>query len=208
VIEDIAARVRTGTLAVPLSVALGEMNDWDGDDTPPRLPSGVMLAKMGLSNLAGNREWQVKWRQIRQRFDSFRNQCLQWVAVAYADENEARSPGVDEVLTAALESDCAGVLVDTFSKTGRGLTDFICPQKLAELADRCHASGLFLALAGGLKSDRLFQLRDVAADVIAIRSAACQNSERCGTVSAASVRGFRSAMVHSLHRNVAPQLKK
>ncbi|MBS0203087.1 MAG: hypothetical protein JSS49_09335 [Planctomycetes bacterium] len=191
----------TGGTAVPLSVALGELRDWSGSNCVPALPAAVTFAKLGLSGLARVRDWQRTWRQVRDDFDRQRIAPLRWVAVAYVDEESAASPPLDSIVSAA-RNGCAGLLVDTYSKTGKSLIDFAAGPVLKELARQCHDSGLFLAIAGSLTMDAVVQLADVEADIVAIRSAACPRANRCDSVDASLVAAFRDAL---LQRQSKPQ---
>ena len=178
----------------PLSVALGELLDWAGRGDVPALPSEVTFAKLGLRDMAGSNDWQAEWRRIRKDLDRSRSVPLRWVAVAYADEAAARSPSLDEVVAAAAMTNCAGMLIDTATKSGQTLADFVSVATLRETAGRCHASGMFLAIAGSLTIEALRSLSSVNADIIAIRSAACQNANRRDAVDVERVAEFRAAL--------------
>ena len=183
---------------IPLSVALGEVIEWRGQEDIPVLPSSVTLAKLGLSQLSHAADWRGEWREIRKRFDQQRLFPLRWVAVAYADTQSAGCPPISAVVEAAIATDCEGLLIDTYAKNGATLVDYCRASELRALADQCHAEGLFLALAGRLSSELLPALCGVPADVLAIRSAACENSARQGLVCVAAVASF----YQSLQRHV------
>ena len=109
---------------------------------------------------------------------------LRWVAVAYADHVAADSPNPDEILSSATTADeagvtgCAGLLIDTFTKTGSLLLDYYSVADLQDIAERCHASGLFLAVAGSLTATAIRDVKAADADIVAVRSAACRNGNR------------------------------
>lgn len=193
-IREIAETIRVAGTATPLSVALGEVIDWINQTDGVALPGEVTFAKLGMSGLADREDWRSLWRVTRKRFDQCRSLPLRWVAVAYADIEAACSPSIDEIATAAIEAGCAGLLIDTFAKTGQSLSDLLAASPLQQFAERCHASGLFLAIAGSLRMSDLPSFRDVDADIIAIRSAACENHDRKGTVSATKIAQFRNSL--------------
>lgn len=181
-IQAIAEQANLVHADIPLSVALGELRDWLSRDQFPLLPSTVQYAKLGLSGMADLPNWRAEWCHIRAMFSRSRP-SLQWVAVAYADHTSAHSPTLDAVLNAATadetpESGCAGLLIDTFTKTGKTLLDYFSVAELQEIAHRCHASELFLAVAGSLTLPAIRDLRGAGADIVAIRSAACRNGNR------------------------------
>ena len=179
---------------IPLSVALGEVHDWRDARSIPPLPEAVTFAKLGLSHLAPHNNWSDEWLRVRHSFEERRTAQLNWVAVAYADADAATSPPIDDVLTAAIDTNCSGLLIDTFTKTGLTLTDCCDLTSLAQLAERCHSAGLFLALAGRLTRESLPTLSRIPADVFAIRSAACEAATREGRVTEPAVADFRMAM--------------
>ena len=179
---------------IPLSVALGEVIDWRDRADVPALPESVTFAKLGLSHLARHGGWCDEWLRVRERFDRRRSSQLEWVAVAYADAGKATSPAIHDILEAAIATKCAGLLIDTFAKTGLTLIDCCDAASLFDLAERCHSAGLFLALAGRLSRESLPELSRVPADILAIRSAACEDADRTAQVSARAVASFRNAM--------------
>ena len=179
---------------IPLSVALGEVHDWRDARSIPPLPEAVTFAKLGLSHLAPHNNWSDEWLRVRHSFEERRTAQLNWVAVAYADADAATSPPIDDVLTAAIDTNCSGLLIDTFTKTGLTLTDCCDLTSLAQLAERCHSAGLFLVLAGRLTRESLPTLSRIPADVFAIRSAACEAATREGRVTEPAVADFRMAM--------------
>jgi uncharacterized protein (UPF0264 family) len=183
----------------PLSVALGELRDWIERTEVPALPGEVTFAKLGLGQLAKQADWPEEWTRVRAKFDRLRAVPLRWVAVAYADEQVAESPPLDRILAAAVETGCAGMLIDTYSKTGRTILDFLPPSTLRTAADHCHRNGLFFAVAGGVTIESLGTLREIGADIIAIRSAACPAANRQSTIESANVARFHDAMCREFH---------
>ena len=153
---------------VPLSVALGEVHNWRDVRSASPLPESVTFAKLGMSRLAPHNNWSDEWLRVRHLFEVDRTARLNWVAVAYADADAATSPPIDDVLTAAIDTNCSGLLIDTFTKTGLTLTDCCDLTSLAVLAERCHSAGLFLALAGRLTSESHLALSRIPADVLAM----------------------------------------
>ena len=198
VIREIAGSINDSShTSVPLSVALGELNDWIGRSDIPVLPAEVTFAKLGLSDLAGANEWQKEWQRIRHEFDRRRDAPLQWVAVAYADNVAARSPSLHDVLLAAAKSGCCGLLIDTYVKQGQTMADFVSAARLQETVERCHAAGMFLAIAGSLTIETLQVFGKINADIVAIRSAACRNANRINAIDPSLVVDFRAALAIS-----------
>lgn len=103
---------------------------------------------------------------------------VNWVAVAYVDEEQAQAPPVDDVIHFAAESRCRGVLFDTYSKQSGTFFDWMNDNRLAGLLEQIHARGLFCAAAGRLRPDDVTRLMRFPVDVIAVRSAACRAGNR------------------------------
>ena len=193
-ISQIAAWIDARDRSVPLSVALGELSDWGSDTMIPSLPQTVTYAKMGLSHCASRTDWREEWTLARSRFDQQRQVPLKWVAVAYADSRDAHSPSATDVLNAAIETDCAGFLFDTWTKDGRCLLDEIDLASLKSISRTCQSAGLFLALAGRLDKAQLARLQEIEIDVVAIRSAACAGSDRTSQVNSDRVHAFHAEL--------------
>ncbi len=73
------------------SAALGELGDWSKTQPPP-LADGIDIAKLGPAGFPQIAAWKTQWRNVRQRFEESSNRQLSWIAVAYADWRQARSP--------------------------------------------------------------------------------------------------------------------
>ncbi len=169
-----------------ISAALGEILDWQHAPLPV-LPPHVQYAKLGLAGLASERHWRVLWRQLRAEFDVLRGKPLDWVAVAYADADQAGAPPVREVLEAAIEGDCRAFLIDTFDKTSGRLVDLISEIELRSIVAHAQAHQLAVAFAGRVTMSDLPQLLLCDPDVIAVRGAACESGLREGEISQSAV---------------------
>lgn len=204
--------------AVPCSVALGEAASWLADSLPDEFSAGPAVdirpdfLKLGLACLGTLPDWVDQWKSaiVRIEESSLRAACREnrWVAVIYADWQRARfdegqnthAPTPDQLLDAVLDEASefgdrfAGVLVDTYSKTSGNLLDALSIEQLQSIARRTRESGRFLAVAGKLNAGLLPSVRELQPDIIAIRSAACQSSDRTATVDAQRVEQFRTEM--------------
>ncbi len=168
---------------VVCSMALGEVVDWGDRRVADWEPLGIDFAKLGLSDVSdvssttvadGDRDWRANWCGLRQRLVGPR----QWIAVAYADGAQCGAPEVDEVVTAAIETGCAGVLIDTWDKTGGSLTDWMPSSRLRAVRESTAEAGLLLALAGKVSLKNLAEVMDVRPDLVAVRGAVCREGRR------------------------------
>lgn len=194
VINEIADAVHRQTRPIPVSVALGELHNWTNQANAPSLPANVTFAKVGLSGLRGQPNWQRSWQSFRQRCEDRRQQSIKWVAVAYADALQASSPRLPEVLQAALETKCAGLLIDTYGKGTKSLIDHLSVAQLCEIAAECRRANIFLAIAGRLTIEAVQNVSICQPDILAIRSAACRHGNRQDSIDAAAIASFKDAM--------------
>ncbi|MDA0283164.1 MAG: hypothetical protein O3B13_19395 [Planctomycetota bacterium] len=208
VIEDVLGLGLS--VGVPVSAALGEVCDWasdssfhGGDGQPTAALSHLSFTKIGLANLIHEKNWSTRWQDTM----SFLAQLLspaadgprrQWVAVIYADWQQAAAPSPDEVVDHVLscgsstENQIAGVLVDTWSKKSGRLLDSMTVEQLRKLGERVRKSNRFFAIAGRLQTHTLDALVPVHPDIIAVRSAVCRGEVRTSVVDAEAVRQLRT----------------
>jgi uncharacterized protein (UPF0264 family) len=189
--------VRSLNQAIPISMALGEVTDWQANSSAKNMGltaahlTSCSFLKMGCAGLRSLPDWRTTWNQARHAVTRSQVQPARWVAVAYADWEAADAPPVSEIVRAALQDDCEGVLIDTSTKSNRWLLDWISLDELQAIADQVHSRGLFLALAGSLTISKIAQLKSVAVDILAIRGAACLQGERKSEICERSVRTFQ-----------------
>jgi uncharacterized protein (UPF0264 family) len=184
--------VRTAACNIPITTALGEVVEWT-DQKPFLIPGAVTFAKLGLAGLRQQFNWVEQWLAVRERVDSQR--CdIGWVAVAYVDEAAAGSPPIQDIVSAAIDTGCAGLLLDTWDKSTGRLNDFISEHQLNLLAERMHAEGMFIAAAGRLNLSDVARLATSSVDIIAVRSAACEKHDRKSTITAERVAECKAAI--------------
>ncbi len=100
--------------AVPVSVALGEL----AEGSPPAVSwTGIAYRKLGLAGAGSG--WEALWASYRCAAGTGPG----WIAVAYADWEQAAAPSPDAVLAAALAAGCRGILLDTWDKRRPGPVD-------------------------------------------------------------------------------------
>lgn len=179
---------------IPLSMALGELIEWQGKGTFPSIPAEITYLKMGLSQTAGQHNWYARWLNLTKRIEEKNNTPFRWIAVAYADWKQANAISPQEVLAAAIESQCAGLLVDTYSKQGQSLLDSLSLDELGKLIEQARSHKLKIALAGSINLENLAALSDVSPDIIGIRGAACTGNQRTSGVQEQAVRNFRKQL--------------
>lgn len=185
VVAEVCQLVAREQSPVPVSMALGELADWGGGEKSDEaaLPAAMAYAKLGLSGMARQSDWQSTWCRLRRRVGSRTG----WIAVAYADGDECGAPEVEEIVRAGIETGCVGVLIDTWCKQSGDLLNHLDPQRLAGIRRRTKDAGLLLALAGRIGPETLGSVLACQPDVVAVRSAACRGGDRNQDVAAEAV---------------------
>ena len=91
----------------------------------------------------------------------------------------------------AIEGQCDGFLIDTLTKDGRNLFDFLSEEELRDLVFEAKEAGLSTALSGHLKLDDLDELARINPDIVGVRGAVCASGERDRSVAWESVAEFK-----------------
>jgi len=182
---------------VPVSAALGEIHEQAA--TPIAIPATMNYLKMGLTFHSTEKttngisdDWKSAWREVRAKYRETHAEA-KWIAVAYVDHPET-APSIQETIQFAIEEGCAGVLLDTFNKDDRSLTSYLSMVEIEATIETVQSAGLEVALAGSLNLEDVQQLSQTSADILAVRSLACDGTKRNGTISSAAIKEIRSRM--------------
>jgi len=165
---------------VPVSAALGELRDCL--EVSPALK--LDFVKWGLAGT--DRDWQYQVLQAAGPWLS--NGPCQLVVGAYADWRQACSPPPAEVFDFVRKNHWKVLLLDTFQKDGRTLTDWMPYDEIGGICRRCKQEGILIALAGSLTSREISLLLPLQPDIFAVRGAVCCGRDRVGTVDSRLVR--------------------
>ncbi len=150
------------------SVALGELRECTQDQVT-KLTKGFPVAKVGLSGLAKQPGWQTDFRHLAANL----HPSTRLIPVLYADASLCAAPSVDSLLDLVRDISSPFLLIDTFTKDGRSLLDFLSPQELQQIVERAAEASCRTVLAGSLRRNDLDALFRVDAFAIAIRGAVC-----------------------------------
>ena len=118
------------------------------------------------------------------------NPLCQVAVVAYADWRRARAPRPDDVCAFVSSRPGWGLLLDTWSKDGLTLLDWMKPVEIDRLCRACRDAGVRIALAGSLSRSLIRTLKPTAPNWFAVRGAACRGLQRTAAVDAEKVRGL------------------
>jgi uncharacterized protein (UPF0264 family) len=160
--------LRVPTRAAPIYLKFG----FAGERSPDRIESLIATAVRACAKHPGS---------------------LLVVAVAYADALRAAVPDPASISHAATRAGAAGVLLDTRTKNGFGLLNWLDPAVLTQWVSNARGGGLITGLAGGLGLEDLELVAAAGPDVVGVRGAACEGG-REGWVSAGRVKALRERL--------------
>jgi uncharacterized protein (UPF0264 family) len=193
VIEAVRAAVPP---ELPVSAAIGDM---------PHLPGTAALAALGAARAGADYVKVGLWGSATEDEAVAVLSAVQdavgvsVIAGTYADAE--RAPGrplpPGSLVAASRRAGVAGCLIDTAVKDGRGLFEWLAPDRLAELAAEAHDAGLELALAGALRAEDLATVRATGADIAGVRSAACRDRRRTAPLDPARIAQLRALCMRS-----------
>ena len=101
--------------------------------------------------------------------------------------------GLDSRHMVALAKDgrCDGFLIDTLTKDGRNLFDFLSEDELREMVFEGKESKLSTALSGHLRIEDLDELARINPDIVGVRGAVCRKGDRASGVYWEAVAEFK-----------------
>jgi len=168
-----AATISAIRLAVPTSIPVSATIGDDAQcacDLTQRVANaataGADFVKIGFDSQA---PWQTA-------FDALADENFntgQLVCVLLGDR------GIDlTMVRACAKAGFAGVLLDTANKTSGALPDLISTSLLTAFVKSAHDEGLFVGLAGALRSHHVAELAALKPDILGFRGALCHNNGR------------------------------
>ena len=194
VLADIAAALPA---SVPLSAALGDFERPDAAAAAVRAASAPVEAhraggylKLGFHGIADAPVIESVLSAAVGAADG----RVGIVAAACAEGAAAGAADPFDVVRAAVSSGAAGVLLDTWTKDGRGLLRWMPIGEVRGWVSSARRGGLLVAIAGGLDLDAVSTLRICGADVVGVRGAAC-DSGREGTIVARQVAALKTKLM-------------
>jgi hypothetical protein len=117
------------------------------------------------------------------------------IAATFADSHLYKGLDPTVVVKLGKESHADGMLIDTLTKDGRNLFDFMSEAKLKELVTEAKEAGMSTALSGALRMENLDVLTRINPDIVGVRGAVCTNHDRFGGhVDAAAVEKVKHAL--------------
>jgi uncharacterized protein (UPF0264 family) len=188
--EVVAAVIDRVGGRVPVSAALGEWSPNAITEAHWHLELKLGYVKWGLANYTATPGWGEDLLDTRRELPV----GMEMVAVAYADWERAKSIPPAEVVRFAKRFRFRAFLLDTHTKDGKTLLDFLKPAVVGELIESVRRVGVLAAVGGSLRPEQLKQLKGVAPDYYAVRTSACAAGKRDGVIDASRVRKWKDAI--------------
>ncbi len=91
----------------------------------------------------------------------------------------------------AKEGKCDGWLIDTLTKDGRNLFDFVPEEQLRDMVFQGKELGMSTALSGHLRLENLDELARINPDIVGVRGAVCAKGDRISGVYWEAVAEFK-----------------
>ena len=163
-----------------VSCTLGEVGN---------LPGSVSLAALGAASLGVDYIkvglWGIKTPKeaifLLQTVCRAAKECNPKIKVAvagYADAKEISAINPLLIPEIASKAQVEVAMLDTSTKNGKNLFDYLTIEQLKKFIDLSHYFGLATALAGSLRKQDLPIVYGLGADIAGLRGAACTNSNR------------------------------
>lgn len=92
------------------------------------------------------------------------------------------------------DGSCDGWLIDTLTKDGRNLFDFMSETELREMVFESKQEGMSTALSGHLRIDDLDELARINPDIVGVRGAVCAKGDRSEGVYWEAVSEFKQQL--------------
>ena len=168
--------------SVEISAAIGDMPNLPGTAALAGLGAAVCGAdyiKVGLYGARSEEDAEILLRQVKIAVRDFDASVI---AAAYADFRRTGTLNPECLPAIAASAGVGGCLLDTAVKDGHTLFDFLPPATIRSLAEHSHGKGLIFGLAGALREKDIPLARELGADVVGIRTAACRGNRRDGAL--------------------------
>lgn len=150
---------------------------------------GVDYIKVGLFGPRTRAQAAALLASVRRAAESATS-GVRIIAAGYADSFQFDGLPPRELINAARDSGCDGVMLDTVQKCGCNLFTCLAESELGAFVAGARESRLSVGLAGSIGIEHLPALHRLAPDVIGVRSAICVTRNRTAAIDEAATREF------------------
>jgi hypothetical protein len=182
---SIIRRIREVTpRELEVSAAIGDFPNKPGTASLAALGaavSGADYVKVGLYGLSIYKDALYLSKQVVRSVKDY-NPRIKVVIAGYADAYRINAIDPSLIPQVTSEAGAEVAMVDTAIKDGKGLLDLWSWDNVENFVQDAHDRNVLVALAGSIKKEDLPLIRDLGADVVGIRGAACEKSDRQGKI--------------------------
>ena len=164
---------------IHVSVTLGAVPDQAGTVSLAVFGAAALGATSVKVGLLGS-DPDSALRILRESKKALEGYPTKLIAATFADSHLYH--GIDPTLIVQLARDSRsdGMLIDTLTKDGRNLFDFLPEAKLKSLVDEAKELRMSTALSGALRMTDLDVLARINPDIVGVRGAVCTRGDRFG----------------------------
>jgi len=109
----------------------------------------------------------------------------------FADNHLYDGLDARHVVSLCKDGMCDGLLIDTLTKDGRNLFDFMSEAELREIVIQGKMAGMSTALSGHLRLQDLDELARINPDIVGVRGAVCSTGDRTRSIAWEAVAHFK-----------------
>ena len=131
---------------------------------------------------------------LRQSSEALEGSETKLIGSLFADNPLYSGLDARHMVQLAKEGQCDGFLIDTLTKDGRNLFDFIPEAALREMVFQGKELGMSTALSGHLRMQDVDELARINPDIVGVRGAVCATGDRNEGVSQKAVAKFKAEL--------------
>ncbi len=138
-----------------------------------------------------NTDYDTALEVLKQSREALKGSNTKLVGSLFADNPLYGGLDPHYMVRLATESECDGWLIDTLTKDGRNLFDFLTEEELRDMVFEGKQRGQSTALSGHLKISDLDELARINPDIVGVRGAVCSTGDRDRAVAWEAVAEFK-----------------
>jgi uncharacterized protein (UPF0264 family) len=131
------------------------------------------------------------------------NNTTKIVVSGYADYRRFGGLSYQDTVRAGRDGGAAVAMLDTAIKDGQSLFDAMSLAEIQEFTDMAREAKLIAALAGSLQPEHLEDLCSIGPDIIGVRGALCDNSDRSNGIDRERAKDFMARANSACAQQVA-----
>jgi (5-formylfuran-3-yl)methyl phosphate synthase len=182
-----------------ISATIGDASNLPGTTSLAALGAsvcGVQYVKVGLLGTQRPQDAIFALQQVCRAVREY-SPHTRIIAATYADAHKLNALPPIALHAVAAEAGVDGCLLDTALKGDGTLLTRLSDRELQDFVAQCQGANLLCALAGSLEEKDIPRVCKLGADIIGVRSAACQGGRITGRVDRRKVKRLKDLIVAS-----------